>query len=105
MSRFPSWLLKNKVGMRQPDVPEVQEGRLRMRLNAMQRTTGRRLSDRVETVFEEACLAGDFETAGLLLAAIEHQYRKFADNRRVANVPVARLREHLTMRKAASGHI
>jgi hypothetical protein len=61
------------------------------------------LSDRIETIFEEACVAGDLETAELLLDALEQRHRMYTSGRRANDALISQLREKLTTRKAAFG--
>lgn len=67
------------------------------------RTLRRRLSDRVADVFQEACLAGDLETAEQLLAVMQNiQDRRTAagHDRRSGDEELERAREELATRKA-----
>lgn len=101
MPRLPSWLVPHKTGFRQPDGPEIQEERLRAYVNAARRSSGRRLSDRIEAVFEEACLARDIETAEYLLAAIDCQYRVIDVPWHRNEMPLKKLKERFELQKAA----
>ena len=100
MKRLPSWLIGSGTGLRQPDTSEAYEARLRLRVNSIQKSDGRRLSDRIAIVFEEACLAGDPDTAELLLTAFEQQWRDEND-RRVCDPLINRLREKLARCKTS----
>lgn len=71
MARLSSWLTAKNAVMRKPETPELPDEMLQRRLRAMHQASRRRLSDRVETVFREACLSRDIESARHLLAALE----------------------------------
>ncbi len=95
MSRLPSWLTSKKAQLREPESPELP----RARLNAVQQSTRRRLSDRVEAVFLEACLSGDHQAARHLLAALEWLQTRpaspAAKNRRLDPEYLPRMRNEL----------
>lgn len=66
--RAPSWLLGN-VRMPPPEPNPPYDPRLAARLAAAQRAARRRLSVRIEDVFHDACLGGDFGAAEALFVA------------------------------------
>jgi len=74
---------------------EVSE-RLTSRINSV---LPRRLSDRIETVFKAARLAGDQETAAELLGVLtnvrERERQKLGAERRVSDDPVAKAQDEL----------
>jgi hypothetical protein len=67
----PSWLIAAKGFFSEPEKPTFDDPNLHLRLRQVGRSFRRRLVDRVEDLFDEACLAGDLETAALLLRARE----------------------------------
>jgi hypothetical protein len=76
-------------------------------MNRLNRTFRRRLSDRVEALFQEACLADDLDTAEELLTVLvnmhERRSRKFGGERRINDEAVVKIREELAKRKAVKG--
>ncbi len=86
-----------------PSPPPLLSAVLNKRLNGAFR---RRLSDRVASVFDEACLTGDLDTAEQLLAVLEgmHDRRQAAMGDRRLNIDeLLRARDELATRKAARG--
>ncbi len=71
----------------------------------LNRTFRRRLSDRIESVFQEACLSGDLDTAEELLSVLVNLHKrrseKFGNERRISDHSIVKAREELTRRKAA----
>lgn len=62
-----------------------------------------RLSDRVDDVFQQAMITGDFDTAEDLLVIMENMHARrqaAAGERRIDGEAVTRAREELTARKA-----
>jgi hypothetical protein len=63
----------------------------------------RRLSDRVEAVFQAACMTGDLDTAADLLTVLgnmrERGRRAFGDERRISDDPVAKAQKELVTRR------
>ena len=79
-------------------------------LDRLSRTFRRRLSDRVEDVFRDACVLGDLDTAEALLAVLENMHarrcEKFGQDRRISDEGVVKARADLALRKAAvSSHM
>jgi hypothetical protein len=74
-------------------------------MDRLNRTFRRRLSDRVESLFQEACLADDLDTAEELLTVLvnmhERRRRNFGGERRISEDAVVKIREELARRKAA----
>jgi hypothetical protein len=72
------------------------------RINSVLR---RRLSDRVEVVFQATCMAGDLETAADVLTVLanlqERERRKLGGERRISNDPVAKARDKLATSRIA----
>lgn len=103
--RAPSWLLGSKVQFEEVPKPDLDR-RVRERLEAVARSARRRLSDRIEEVFHEACLVGDLHTAATLLSAYEHAathgVRPDAGERRDTRPAIARLRQALDSRRATA---
>jgi hypothetical protein len=97
MSRLASWFAgSSMVASPQGDPAPIQDDALQARLKTMQRSLRRRLSDRIEAVFEEACVSGDLQTAETLLVAIEHHLAQRPDSERRTNqVTILRLREKI----------
>jgi len=97
------YLIARGVKFATPDphrkIPVYDPAGVRDRLN---RTFRRRLSDRVEDLFQEACLAGDTDTAGELLTVLvnlqERRSRALGSERRINAETVAKAREELTKR-------
>jgi|KBSSwiStaDraftv2_1062776.scaffolds.fasta_scaffold5712477_1 hypothetical protein len=83
-----------------PDHPPPMSAVVRQRINRVLR---RRLSDRVNDVFQEACMAGDLDTATELLAVMEamQERRQVAmGDRRISNEELLRATEDLASRLA-----
>ena len=63
----------------------------------------RRLSDRIEPVFQAACMTGELDTAADLLTVLgnvrERGRRAFGDERRISDDPVAKAQEELVTRR------
>lgn len=78
----------------------------RGQLDRLNRTYRRRLSDRVEAVFRDACLSGDQDTAEALLAVLEHmaarRRERFGQDRRISDEGIVKAREELARHKAAT---
>jgi|SRR5580658_4313327 hypothetical protein len=74
-------------------------------MDRLNRTFRRRLSDRVEALFQEACLVDDLDTAEELLTVLvnmhERRRRNFGGERRISDEAVVKIREELARRKAA----
>jgi hypothetical protein len=74
-------------------------------LDRVNRTLRRRLSDRVEDAFKEACLSGDLDTAEELLTVLESMHarrcEKFGQDRRIDDGSLVKARAELAQRKAA----
>jgi hypothetical protein len=64
----------------------------------------RRLSDRIEPVFQAACMTGELDTAADLLTVLgnvrERGRRAFGDERRISDDPVAKAQEELVTRRS-----
>ena len=90
-----STLIDRMAGLAQPRLPA---GRLE-RINQALR---RRLDDAVEDVFNQACLKGDLDTAGQLLAVLERMHSRrqaeFGRERRINDDAIVRGREELDRR-------
>jgi hypothetical protein len=74
-------------------------------LGQINRTLKRRLGDRVEDLFQDACIAGDLDTAEELLTVLENmQNRRDASgqDRRVNDDVFAAAREELARRRKAA---
>ncbi len=69
-------------------------------LGRINRTFRRRLRDRVEDLFQDACISGDLATAEELLTVLEHMHARRRDgpNRR-AGVSFDKAREELARRR------
>jgi hypothetical protein len=83
-------------------IPLYDPGGLMDQLN---RPFRRRLGDRVEDLFQDACITADLDTAEKLLAVLENmQERQTAsgENRRVGDGTFAAAREELALRKKAA---
>jgi hypothetical protein len=102
--RVPSWLIGARTAFGAPPRPRFEDDRLQSRLADMRRSLRRRLSDRIEDLFEEACLSGDFGTAEALLLAYERAeergVRQHGRDPRIAAATLARLREALAFRRS-----
>jgi hypothetical protein len=75
-------------------------------MDRLNRTFRRRLSDRVEALFQEACLADDLDTAEELLTVLVNMLgrssRNFGGERRISDEAVVKIREELSRRKAVT---
>jgi len=75
-------------------------------MDRLNRTFRRRLSDRVEALFQEACLADDLDTAEELLTVLVNMHgrrsRNFGGERRISDEAVVKIREELSRRKAVT---
>jgi hypothetical protein len=75
-------------------------------MDRLNRTFRRRLSDRVEALFQEACLADDLDTAEELLTVLVNMHgrrrRNFGGERRISAEAVVKIREELSRRKAVT---
>ena len=73
-------------------------------LDRVNRTFRRRLSDRVEDLFQDACVAGDLTTADELLSVLERMQarRPAGGERRIPDGAFARARDELARRKRLS---
>lgn len=101
--RGPSWLVGKSTRFAEPEAPP-DPVRLKARINGVARSYRRRLTDRIEDLFEEACLSGDLETAEALLRAHAiASARGVAErgrDRRDSAQTLARLHETLRLRRA-----
>ena len=82
-------------------IPLYDPGGVVDRLN---RTFRRRLRDRVEDLFQDACVAGDLATAEELLGVLENMQKRrdgAGQDRRANDAPFAAAREELARRKRA----
>ena len=94
------------VGLSPPDLSKKIElydpGGLLDRIN---RTFRRRLSDKVEDVFQAACLAGDLDAAEDLLTTLERMHERrvleLGGERRISDDALVRARKELARRRAA----
>jgi hypothetical protein len=72
-------------------------------LERISKTLRRRLSDRIEAVFQAACMTGELDTAADLLTVLgnvrERGRRAFGDERRISDDPVAKAQEELVTRR------
>jgi RNA polymerase-interacting CarD/CdnL/TRCF family regulator len=72
-------------------------------LDRVNRTFRRRMSDRVEDLFQEACMSGDLTTAEELLTVLERMQSRqrgtSRSNRRVSDGAFAKAHEELARRK------
>jgi hypothetical protein len=74
-------------------------------LGQLNRTFRRRLSDRVEDLFQDACVAGDLDTAEELLNVLENMQKRRGDpgeDRRVHDDVFAAAREELARRRRSA---
>lgn len=73
-------------------------------LERISKTLRRRLSDRIEAVFQAACMTGELDTATDLLTVLgnarERGRRAFGDERRISDDPVAKAQEELVTRRS-----
>ena len=89
----------------QRPIPLYEPGGMMDRLN---RTFRRRLRDRVEDLFQDACVAGDLATAEELLGVLENMQKRrqgIGQDRRVSDAPFAAAREELARRKRAAARV
>jgi hypothetical protein len=86
----------------EPETPP-DPARLQARINGVARSFRRRLTDRIEDLFEEACLSGDLETAEALLrahaTATARGVAERGRDRRDSGQALARLHETLRLRR------
>ena len=72
-------------------------------LERISKTLRRRLSDRIEAVFQAACMTGELDTAADLLTVLgnvrERGRRAFGDERRISDDPVTKAQEELLTRR------
>ena len=72
-------------------------------LERLNKTLRRRLSDRIEAVFQATCMTGELDTAADLLTVLgnvrERGRRAFGDERRISDDPVAKAQEELLTRR------
>jgi hypothetical protein len=70
-------------------------------LGRISRTFRRRLRDRVEDLFQDACISGDLATAEELLAVLEHMHARRSDgpDRRAISISFDKAREELARRR------
>jgi len=74
-------------------------------LGQLNRTFKRRLGDRVEGLFQDACVSGDLDTAEELLTVLENMQRRrdaSTRDRRVDDGAFAAAREELARRRRAA---
>ena len=75
-------------------------------LDRVNRTFRRRLSDRVEDLFQDACVAGDLTTAEELLSVLERMQSRRREaaggERRIPDTAFAKARDELARRKRLS---
>jgi hypothetical protein len=75
-------------------------------MDRVNRTLRRRLSDRVEDLFQAACLAGDLDAADALLTVLvkmhERRSAKFGGERRISDDSLARARAELARRRTVA---
>lgn len=93
--KAPSWMVGRRTSSR--DI-NIADQKLQERLNSVGRSLRRRLSDKIEVLFQESCLTGDLETAESLLAILERMSTRpitGSDNRRVPAETLERLRAEL----------
>lgn len=93
--KAPSWMVGRRTSSREISVTDQK---IQERLNNVGRSLRRRLSDKIEVLFQEACLSGDLETAESLLAILERMSTRpanGAENRRVPLATLERLRAEL----------
>jgi hypothetical protein len=72
-------------------------------LDRTNRALRRRLSDRIQTVFQATCAAGDLETAADLLIVLTNSQERGGrgGERRISDDPVANARQELATHKLA----
>lgn len=75
-------------------------------MDRINRTLRHRLSDRVEDLFQAACLAGDLDAADDLLTVLvkmhERRSARFGGDRRIGNDTIAQARAELARRRTAA---
>jgi hypothetical protein len=75
-------------------------------LERINKTLRRRLSDRIEAVFQAACMTGELDTAADLLTVLanvrERGRRAFGDERRISDDPVAKAQAALAARRSGN---
>jgi len=85
------------------ELPVYDPDRVLERIN---KTLRRRLSDRVEAVFQAACMTGELDTAADLLTVLanmrERGRRAFSDERRISDDPVAKAQAALAARRSGN---
>ena len=89
----------------QRPIPLYDPGGMVDRLN---RTFRRRLRDRVEDLFQDACVAGDLATAEELLGVLENMQKRrqrTGQDRRASDSPFTAAREELARRKRAAERV
>jgi len=98
--RIPPWRLAPGATLSEPDYPPDA---LHRHLSGSAPGLRRRLTDRVEDIFHEACLSGNLEIAEDLLWLMEKMYarRRFNDQRAQDNEALVRARQELAIRKAS----
>jgi len=101
--KAPSWLIGKNVLFDAPDTPAAEQARLRARIDVVRRSFRRRLTDRIADLYDEACLAGDLDTAAVLLDAYETSAGRTragqGRDRREADGGLSRLRDDLLRRR------
>ena len=93
--KAPNWMVGRRTSSREVSATDQK---IQERLNNVGRSLRRRLSDKIEVLFQEACLSGDLETAESLLAILERMSTRRtngAENRRVPLATLERLRAEL----------
>ena len=77
-------------------------------MNRLNRSFRRRLRDRVEDLFRDACVTGDLATAEELLGVLENMQKRrqaTGQDRRAGDSPFTAAREELARRKRAAEHV
>ena len=93
--KAPNWMVGRRASSR--DVSAADQ-KIQERLNTVGRSLRRRMSDKIEVLFQESCLSGDVETAESLLAILERMSTRPTqgpDTRRVPLATLERLRAEL----------
>ncbi len=88
MMKAPSWMVGRRTSSRDMSVADQK---MRERLDGIGRSLRRRLSDKIEALFQESCLSGDLETAESLLTILERMSTRPTDGPDKRRVPVATL--------------
>ncbi len=100
--RGPSWLVGKSTRFAEPE-SQPDPARLKARLDSVGRSFRRRLTDRIEDLFEEACLSGDLDTAEALLrahaTATARGVAERGRDRRDSAQTLARLHDTLRLRR------